>query len=359
MNQFLFRRRQGFTLIELLVVIAIIAILIGLLVPAVQKVRDAASRTQCLNNLKQLALASHAYHDVNKRLPPAVQIFAAASTEYVASAYRQTIEGRPDHGPNWAVFILPYVDQGAMYASVPVDAYWSSSGSNQNWRNLRGNQLAVMTCPSDPSDRTAFSLNGGNWARGNYAANAGGGWFNRTMNGASGDNPRGNGAPNRSDLGGCFGINWGAKLVEITDGTSNTVLLAEVRLGLNTVDRRGCWAMGLSGASVISALATGDATVPNDSNEFSDDIEDCRQVRLMAGVATNAGLGPLQMGCSNDNQPRNWPNWQAQSRSKHPGGVHIALADGTVRYIQNNIQQTIWQAITGRNDNRVVDMSSF
>src|SRR5467141_1438508 len=94
-------KRHGFTLIELLVVIAIIAILIGLLVPAVQKVREAAARTQCANNLKQLGLACHAYHDVKKKLPPAF---------YVGRQIGWTDEN--NIGPNWAVLILPYVEQG-------------------------------------------------------------------------------------------------------------------------------------------------------------------------------------------------------------------------------------------------------
>src|SRR5687768_16573122 len=106
------RRRGAFTLIELLVVIAIIAILIALLVPAVQKVREAAARTQCANNLKQIALGLHGYHDVYKKLPPALMIAfpngvapASGFAQDLASTYRT-----PGFGPNWAVLILPFIE---------------------------------------------------------------------------------------------------------------------------------------------------------------------------------------------------------------------------------------------------------
>src|SRR5438128_5154772 len=103
------RMRSGFTLIELLVVIAIIAILIALLVPAVQKVREAAARTQCTNNLKQIGLAAHSYHDANRRLPPAVSIPWAV----VDSASNLQMSG--PFGPNWAVYLLPYIEQQNLY----------------------------------------------------------------------------------------------------------------------------------------------------------------------------------------------------------------------------------------------------
>src|SRR5437762_11152645 len=100
------RGRSGFTLIELLVVIAIIAILIGLLVPAVQKVREAAARSQCQNNMKQLALACHNYHDVKKQLPP------AAVMPPGVDATGGNAQVSVNFGPNWVVFILPYFEQG-------------------------------------------------------------------------------------------------------------------------------------------------------------------------------------------------------------------------------------------------------
>src|SRR5262245_52897190 len=101
------RQPPGFTLVELLVVIAIIAILIALLIPAVQKVREAASKSVCQNNMKQIGLAAHAYHDTFKALPPAVQIVNAhVGQNDNLSTYRF-----PQFGPNWAVFLLPYLEQ--------------------------------------------------------------------------------------------------------------------------------------------------------------------------------------------------------------------------------------------------------
>lgn len=349
MTQITSRRRVGFTLIELLVVIAIIAILIALLVPAVQKVRESAARTQCLNNLKQLGIAAQAFHDTNKKFPPAVQVASALTSQNnLASAYRN-----PMFGPNWAVLLLPYYDQGPLYSAFAsgINNYMASNGTDKTWQGVRTQNLTVMLCPSDPTGRnTPFALQGGNWARGNYAANAGPSWFSATLGGQASKSSQT--TPGNNDgSGGPFAINWGANIAaHIPDGSSNTVMFNELRIGLGANDRRGVWAMGVSSSSITAAHATGDATQPNDTNEYSDDIEDCNAIRTSLGLG-NSGLGPLRMGCSNDNLPNNWPNWQGQARSAHAGYiVNACFCDGSVRTFQPNVATSIWYSVNARSD---------
>jgi prepilin-type N-terminal cleavage/methylation domain-containing protein/prepilin-type processing-associated H-X9-DG protein len=346
--------RRAFTLIELLVVIAIIAILIGLLLPAVQKIREAANRMTCSNHLKQLGLAAHNYNDVNGKFPEGVQIALppANGTANIASAYRS-----PGFGPNWAIFLLPYIEQDNLFqANAPgINNFRPSNGADQTWRNIRRNRVKVYLCPSDTAQQNIpFALNGGDWFRGNYAGNAGAGWLNWTRDGDSKDGSSGGGTTT-GNRGGAFGINYGSNVAEITvqDGTSNTILFNEVRIGLNQNDRRGVWAMGLSGSSLTAASATGDCRTPNDDFEYSDDIEDCNAVRQAMGLG-NTGLGVLRMGCSNDNLPNNWPNWQAQARSRHANGVNACFCDGSVRFIQNTIPQTVWRFLLSRNDGQTI-----
>src|SRR5947199_9573940 len=135
-------RRRAFTLIELLVVIAIIAILIGLLVPAGQKVREAAARTQCQNNLKQIGLAMHNYHDANKGLPPGYR------------AHGAYVDGATDTAPGWgwAAFILPFIEQATLHARIDFNRPVASHPG------VAAAMVPVYLCPSDPCPPGPFAV---------------------------------------------------------------------------------------------------------------------------------------------------------------------------------------------------------
>ena len=222
-----FAKRGGFTLIELLVVIAIIAVLIGLLIPAVQKVREAANRIQCSNNLKQLGLGLHQFHDTHRKFPPG-QVPGPLPEWGVPTGIH--------HG--WAPFILPYIEQEALYKAYHWNL-WSADPLNQP---VMGEPLAVFQCPSAPAGRFVtnswpFDYPGAKAACGDYAPT----WSVDpvlVVNGLV--------APPPADLRGVLVPNDMTKMQQITDGTSNTILVTE------DAGRPTLWQLGRAGPNLVN-----------------------------------------------------------------------------------------------------------
>jgi prepilin-type N-terminal cleavage/methylation domain-containing protein len=325
MRSSLSHSRRGFTLIELLVVIAIIAILIGLLLPAVQKVREAAARMSCTNNLKQMGLACHSFQDAGSYkggLPPAA-----------LKGRNNNWDDENNMGPTWLVLILPFVEQDNLYKqySTSIANYMAYSdvsgpgGSNdQNWRGMRSTKLKPYTCPSESRGDILGNRSNGNFVRSNYGANAGPANPGNTANGNS--DKAGYGL----DGAGVMCVNYGAKIQTIQDGSSNRIMINHLRAGPDAGDMRGCWAFPMIGASYTGANAIGDCYTPNDTNSNSDDMAGCTD------------RPDIQMGCWNG-------GWgQAQARSAHSGCTLACFADGSVRTITNSISQQDWYIIQSR-----------
>ncbi|MFO0897511.1 MAG: DUF1559 domain-containing protein [Pirellulales bacterium] len=347
-------RNSAFTLVELLVVIAIIGILIALLLPAVQSAREAARRIQCVNNLKQMALACHNYHDQHKWLPTGANWDPKTSDVSTSDNFR----------PNWIILVLPFVEQQATYNAFDLTKYISHA----NNRLARGTNIPAFFCPTDASQqRNKFQpipgkqAEGDNWARNNYACNG-------TLTDARQVNsPTGSGTTYANDpnYGGVMTIGGSLRLGDITDGTSNTLLLGEVRVGLTEFDRRGTWAMGVPGASLLMWHgSTGDDNGPNPCNEASDDTENCSW--LMGNQPGAPGATQMIAECMTCWQGSD--SFQAAPRSRHPGGVMTAVGDASVHFVSDNIDRgigpwnpagrwTVWDRYCAAGDGVALDMS--
>ncbi|AMV40317.1 DUF1559 domain-containing protein [Planctomyces sp. SH-PL62] len=301
--------RRGFTLIELLVVIAIIAVLIALLLPAVQAAREAARRIQCTNNIKQLGLALHNYHDVHGRFAPGSITVTATPTR----DYRQP----------FITSLLPYLEQGTLANSFNYDR----SFQNPHNDTTRLTRVSVFDCPSD--QQVLFtSDNGGNSdVKGSYGIN----WGQNTF----GDQV----------LPGPFSINYGASLAELIDGTSNTYLMAEV-LQLphppgqpqDYVDRRGRIWTDLSTSYHLSTR--------NGPNSQDPDLGVC-------GGQTD----PLNAPCTR--KVGQAATHYIASRSKHPGGVNVLLGDGSVRFVKDSIAIPTWRALSSKAGGEIISSDSL
>jgi len=311
-------RVRGFTLIELLVVIAIIAVLIALLLPAVQQAREAARRTQCKNNLKQLGLALHNYHDTFGRFPP-------------GSISRS---GSRFGGPEWPYFIhylLPNIDQTNVYNQLATD--WGRQPPWQNagvWPATVRNGIPALLCPSDGmggSTKSAPSGTGVSLPVSNYL-----GIFSGLNDGGTAQDAN----PTRA----VFGLNRGASMRDITDGSSNTLLVAEYLSGTPN-DWRGWFYTNRAASQYLHVRNTPNSSTPDSILDWPTGCS-----------ATNGANLPNQnLPCTPDG---NTDNNFATSRSRHTGGVQVLLGDGSVRFVSSNIFLGTWQNLAWMADGNVL-----
>ncbi len=301
-------KRRAFTLIELLVVIAIIAILIALLVPAVQKVRAAAARVQCMNNMKQIGLAIHNYYDANKHIPAA---FTSPPKSFDQNYYQY------DAGWGWSAAVLPYIDQEPLYVTLNVQSgtlgtqgagtYGTLANPNQ-WTQTR---IAVFRCPSDlgpdlDPQRSDFALS-------NYRCTCG---------------------PNANEMdafypdydwGGCMMQDSKITFTQVSDGTSNTLIIGECRY---TYDAS-------NGSGQIAAIWAG-----------------------MRGTSGSVYISDCMWWLDSETAEINGSAAQAFS-SQHVGGAFCLFCDGTVHFLRQgaDVNNIIYMA--GRADGVEVNPNDY
>jgi prepilin-type N-terminal cleavage/methylation domain-containing protein/prepilin-type processing-associated H-X9-DG protein len=316
------RPRSAFTLIELLVVIAIIAVLIGLLVPAVQKTREAASRLRCANNLKQFGLAFHHYHDSNGSFPPAYEKKSTPAYPSVPAKYYR-----------WSSLaqVLPYIEQSNLRnlidTSIPL---YDATGQNVLPPNQYGvaQIVKIMVCSSDKELRLDPRFGPSNYVQ-------------CVGNGSNGGQ--------RTGANGVFTVDATCRITDIYDGTTNTALLSETLLGpggpdvtdRSAVNYRLHYAKFASGPLTPAFCATATRWLTDRGESWADG----------------------ETIVYDHFYPPNHRDWDCMAsggfsfraaRSGHSNGVNLALGDGSVRFVSDSVNLATWQALGSRNGGEVV-----
>jgi prepilin-type N-terminal cleavage/methylation domain-containing protein/prepilin-type processing-associated H-X9-DG protein len=301
--------RSAFTLIELLVVIAIIAILIGLLLPAVQKVREAAARAQCANNLKQIGLGLHNYHDTNGHLP--------AGSLWIPPGF-----DRAAAESTWITWLFPFLEQDNLFKTADLNRGFGQGSPNHPNNFITSTVVPLFRCPSDGDVDVSNWGSSRVWARGNYAANNGIGPMTETT------------TPNTTRPQGVFMLNSKYKLTDITDGTTNTVFVSELikvpGMVTDTVNSGGSdWrgVMHYSEGPLYHHNYTPNSPVPDEVRRGM-----CVSIPVAPCLGTTTSWNPKRITLT--------------ARSRHASGVNVLLGDGSVRFVANNISLATWQALS-------------
>jgi prepilin-type N-terminal cleavage/methylation domain-containing protein/prepilin-type processing-associated H-X9-DG protein len=304
---------RAFTLIELLVVIAIIAVLIALLLPAVQAAREAARRSQCVNNLKQLGLAVMNYEGISNRLPIGSIGHDPVTGNYPTTGY--------SYRQPFIVAILPFVEQGMLFNSYNMKLQF------EDITNLttRGTVVNTFNCPSDvpqvfsksTTDYDVKCSYGINWGQNTF--------FTPTLKGP-------------------YWLLYGAAIADITDGTTNTLHMMEIRQtpspNTTVLDRRGRVWNDDSGCYEVTTLLTPNSSAP--------DYTACVNNPVPNTPCINGGTsGTVTLG------------YYIASRSLHPGGVNVSTCDGSVRFIKNSINLKTWRALSSEAGGEVLSSDSY
>jgi prepilin-type N-terminal cleavage/methylation domain-containing protein len=305
-------RKKAFTLIELLVVIAIIAILIALLLPAVQQAREAARRSTCKNNLKQIGLALHNYHEKAGTFPPgSIRRYASGVDSWSTSQI------------TWMVRILPEMERSNLSKRVDWRREVGNGGANTS---LRNEPIPGYRCPSDPGRKPHNS-----YEPTNYVACIG--------NSDSGDSEAG-----------VFYINSKTRIGDIKDGTANTMVVSECMVGFPFVKRYAGDTGGYN--SCLNGIApTVNSNIGNEGRGFSWFFGQRNQAWTYSTRFRPNDKG----GISQNHECERWTSTGTfAARSQHTGGVHALLGDGSVRFISENINLGIWRALGTKDKGEVI-----